>query len=153
MPSDRRRALVAFTTAAAFRSTTSFELLAEMARRLGPAFVLVGTPVSIREETRSQAVIRGAGGPPGDIGDTAIATVAGSVFPAKLKFLARRTGGITVNLGGGDAEKLMAQMFAWLRTQYVISYEPPAGKGWHPVTVTVRRRGARVNLREGYFVD
>ena len=44
-------------------------------------------------------------------------------------------------------------MFTWLRWRYVISYEPPAGKGWHPVTVKVNRRGARVSTREGYFVD
>ena len=155
VPSDRRRALVAFTNAADFRSTTSFESLAEMARRLGPAFVLVGTPVKIHEEVHVQAVTTLIGGslPMKDIGDEAIGVVSGYVFPAPLKFLARRTGGVTVNLGGGDPEKLMAELFAWLRTQYVISYEPPAGKGWHPVSVTVKRRGARVNVREGYFVD
>ena len=151
VPSDRRRALVAFTNAADFRSTTSYESLAEMARRFGPAFVLVGTPVKVAEEARVRAVSGGVGGQ--QIGDEAIASVSGYVFPAKLQFLARRTGGITVNLGGGDPQQLMAKMFAWLRTQYVISSEPPAGKGWHPVSVKVTRRGAVVTVREGYFID
>ena len=151
VPSDRRRALVAFTNAADFRSTTSYVWLAEMARRLGPAFVLVGTPAKVDEKVRAQAVLGSPGGP--QIGDEAIAAVTGNVFPVKLQFLARRTGGITVNLGGGDPQKLIAKMFAWLRTQYVISYEPPAGKGWHPVSVKVTRRGAAVTVREGYFID
>lgn len=151
VPSDRRRALVAFTNAADFRSTTSYEWLAEMARRLGPAFVLVGTPVKVAEEARVTAVRGGVDGP--QIGDEAIAAVSGYVFPAKLQFLARRTGGITVNLGVGDPRDLMAKMFAWLRTQYVVSYKPPAGKGWHPVNVKVTRRGAVVTVREGYFID
>ncbi len=151
VPSDRRRALVAFTNAADFRSTTSFESLAEMTRRLGPAFVLVGTPVKVAEEARVTAVNDSRGGE--QIGDEAIASVSGFVFPAKLQFLARRTGGVTINLGGGDPQQLMARMFAWLRTQYVISYEPPAGKGWHPVSVKVTRKGAVVNVREGYLID
>ncbi len=151
VPSDRRRALVAFTNAADFRSTTSFESLAEMARRLGPAFVLVGTPVKVAEQARVQAVLGGPNGTP--IGDEAVAAVSGYVFPAKLQFLARRTGGVTVNLGGGDPRSLMAKMFDWLRTQYVISYAPPPGKGWHPVSVKVARRGAVVTVREGYFID
>jgi hypothetical protein len=47
----------------------------------------------------------------------------------------------------------MKRMFTWLRTHYVISYEPPAGKGWHPVSVKVNRKGATVTVREGYFVE
>jgi len=147
--SGRRRALVAFTNAADFRSTVSFEWLAEMARRLGPAFVLVGTPVKIQDEAQTRAVLAGGERTIGN----AVAAVSGYVFPARLQLLSRRTGGITVNLGSGAPSQLMADMFAWLRTQYVISYEPPIGKGWHPVTITVKRRGARVTVREGYFVD
>jgi hypothetical protein len=147
--SDRRRALVAFTNAADFRSTISFETLAEVARRLGPAFVLVGTPVRIHETARVKAVAYGGG----DIGDMVEATAFGYVFPPRLQALARRTGGITVNLGSGDPATLIEDMFTWLRTRYVISYEPPAGKGWHPVNITVNRRGATVVAREGYIVD
>ena len=147
--SDRRRALVAFTNAADFRSIVGFTALAEMARRLGPQFVLVGTPIRVDEATDASAMT-GSGR---QIGEAVRGSVSGSILPASLQLLARRTGGITVNLGSGDPSRLVEGMFSWLRTQYVISYEPPAGKGWHPVKVTVDRRNAKVTVREGYFVD
>ena len=147
--SDRRRALVAFTNAADFRSIVRFGALAEMASRLGPRFVLVGTTVKVDEATDASAQTSSGR----QIGDTVRGSVSGSILPAPLQLLARRTGGITVNLGSGDPSRLVEGMFTWLRTQYVISYEPPAGKGWHPVKVTVSRRGAKVTVREGYFVD
>lgn len=147
--SDRRRALVAFTNAADFRSIVSFTALAEMARRLGPQFVLVGTPIKVDEWTDASAITTSGK----QIGDTVRGSVSGSILPWPLQLLARRTGGIAVNLGGGDPRQLIEAMFAWLRTQYVVSYEPPAGKGWHPVSVTVNRQGAKVTVRDGYFVD
>jgi hypothetical protein len=147
--SDRRRALVAFTNAADFRSVVRIGTLAEMARRLGPRFVLVGTPVQVDEGVDVTA--RMASGL--QIGDTVHGSVSGSILPAPLQLLARRTGGITVNLGAGDPSQLIERMFAWLRTQYVVFYEPPSGKGWHPVSVATIRRGAKVTVRDGYFVD
>ena len=147
--SDRRRALVAFTNAADFRSIISFGALAEMARRLGPRFVLVGTTVKVDEATDASAITTSGK----QIGDTVRGSVSGSILPWPLQLLARRTGGITVNLGSGDPRQLIDGMFKWLRTQYVVSYEPPAGKGWHPVSVTTNRRGAKVTARDGYFVD
>ncbi len=80
------------------------------------------------------------------------ARLRGSVFPAQLTQLARRTGGIAVNLGKDSPAQAMADTVAWLRHAYVISYKPPAGEGWHTVTVKVDRRGATVRTREGYFV-
>ncbi|MBK9239311.1 MAG: hypothetical protein IPL75_03410 [Acidobacteria bacterium] len=147
---NRRRALVAFTNAIDARSTTSFEALSEMTRRLGPAFVLVGSPIMIKDEVRAGASdsFRGR-----QIGDIAIGRVSGFVFPSSLQSLAKRTGGITVNLGAGDPAKIIAEMFTWLRTTYLISYSPPTTKGWHPISVKVNRRGAKVTVREGYFVD
>lgn len=145
---DRRRALIAFTTAIDSRSTTSLEALTEMARRLGPAFVLVGSPIMIKGAVHVSAVLSG-----GRELAYAIGEVKGYVFPASLQTLARRTGGITVNLGADDPAKMIADMFKWLRTTYLISYSPPAGKGWHPVSIKVNRRGAKVTAREGYFVD
>lgn len=81
------------------------------------------------------------------------AGISGEVFPATLKILADRTGGITVNLADGEPGQIIADMFIWLRTRYTITYEPPAGKGWHKVKITVNRKGATVRAREGYFVD
>jgi hypothetical protein len=149
VPTERRRALVAFTTAIDSRSTTSLEALTEMARRLGPAFVLIASPIMIDD-----GVWVSAGTTAGvQIGEPVRGVVKGYVFPASLQSLARRTGGITVNLGAGDPVKMIEDMFTWLRTTYLISYSPPAGKGWHPISVKVNRRGAKVTVREGYFVD
>jgi RNase H-fold protein (predicted Holliday junction resolvase) len=147
--SDRRRALVAFTNAADFRSVVRFDALAEMARRLGPQFVLVGTPITVDEATDASAQTSAGR----QIGETVRGSVSGSIVPWPLQLLARRTGGITVNVGAGDPRQLIDAMFKWLRTQYVVSYEQPPGKGWHPVNVTVSRRGAKITVREGYFVD
>jgi hypothetical protein len=146
---DRRRALIAFTNAIDSRSTTSVEALAEMARRLGPAFVLVGSPIMIKDGVWVSAATTSGR----QIGDAVFAEVSGFAFPSALEALARKTGGITVNLGAGDPAKMIAEMFTWLRTTYLISYSPPAGKGWHPVSIKVNRRGAKVTAREGYFVD
>jgi len=141
--SDRRRALIAFTNTADFRSTTNFDALTGMLGRLGPALVLVGTPISATTGLRVFGLS----------GQHTAAQVSGYIFPARLQVLARRTGGIAVNLGAGDPAKLIEDMFIWLRTSYVISYEPPAGKGWHPISVKVNRRGATVTARDGYYFD
>lgn len=149
LPSDRRRMLVAFTNAADFRSTVSLEGVVEQARRLGPTFVLIGSPTRVEQSVQVKAEM-GRGGP-----EIASATglVDGFVFPSALQLLARRTGGITVDLGKADPAELMKNLFAWMRTRYVLSYEPPDRKGWHPLTIRVNRKGATVIARDGYFVD
>jgi VWFA-related protein len=149
LPSDRRRVLMAFTNGADFRSTVTLDALVDQTRRLGPAFVLVGSPTMIK-----QTVNVGARTDTGiAIGETATALVSGFVFPSALELLARRTGGITVDLGKGDPAALMKNAFAWMRTRYVLSYEPPAGKGWHTLAVRVNRKGAIGTARDGYFVE
>lgn len=147
--SDRRRILVAFTNAADFRSTVSLDALAQLARRMGPAFVLISSPTQVTQTVHVGATTRDGVA----IGETATAQISGFVFPSTLDALARRTGGITIDLGKGDPASLIKNAFVWMRTRYVLSYEPPAGKGWHQVTVKVTRKGATVTAREGYFVD
>jgi len=141
--SDRRRALIAFTNTADTRSTISFDALTGMLGRLGPGLVLVGTPVRAESGLRVFDVS----------GEHTSAAVSGYVFPARLQVLARKTGGIAVNLGSGNPATLVEDMFKWLRTSYVISYYPPSGKGWHPISVKVNRRGAKVTVRDGYYSD
>ncbi len=145
----RRRALLAFTNGADFRSTTSFDRLTALARRLGPAFALVGAPVPIREDMHAVAGDR-AGRRHSDV---AIATVSGTVFPISLRSLAKDSGGVAVNLGDGDPKALMEHTLRRLRTRYEISFLLPPGKGWHEVAVKVNRRGATVTARPGYWVD
>jgi VWFA-related protein len=149
VPTDRRQVLVVFANGTDFRSTVSFEALAEQARRLGPAFVLIGAPVWIDQRFYVAAQTR-MGAP---IGSRTDVTVAGNVFPATLRLLARRTGGVTIDLGKGDPRTLMKEAIDWMRTRYVVSYEMPPAKGWHPVTVRVKRGNAKVVTREGYTVD
>ena len=81
------------------------------------------------------------------------AVVSGFVFPSTLQVLAHRTGGITVDLGKGDPAAVIKHAFAWMRTRYVLSYASPGSKGWHPLSVQVKRKGAVVAARAGYFVD
>jgi len=145
----RRRALLAFTNGADFRSTTSFDRLTALARRLGPAFVVVGAPVPIREDMNAVLVTTMGR----QLSDVAIATAFGTVFPISLRALARDSGGVAVNLGDGNPKELMEQALRRLRTRYEVSYPLPPGKGWHEVGVKVNRRGARVAVRPGYWVD
>jgi hypothetical protein len=144
---DRRRALVVFANGSDFRSTVGLELLATAAGRLGPEFVIVAAPVVTG---RAGLVINvvGQGG-----ADTTAIEVHRAKFPPSLELLAKRTGGFTVDLGDGDPVKLMADLMSRLRTQYVITYDAPGGSGWHPVSVTMKRKGLKATTREGYFVD
>lgn len=146
---ERRRALVAFTTAADFRSVIGLETVAELGGRLGPPFVIVGAPVHIRQSIRASAELAGSGREL----DTVTGTIGGTVFPAVLDQLARRSGGVAINLGERDLAGAIASLFERLRTFYVVSYALPEGRGWHPVQVEVRRRGVTVIVREGYSVQ
>jgi VWFA-related protein len=144
VPSDRRQVLVVFCNGTDFRSTVSFDAVAAQARRLGPAFVLVSAPIRIEQQLGAR------------VAGTSMAadvTVAGNVFPATLQLLARRTGGMTIDIGKGDPGALVKDTIVWMRTRYVLSYEPPVQKGWHPLTVRVNRRNATVVTRDGYSVD
>ena len=147
--SERRRALVVFTNAADSRSVLSMETLVRMAERLGPQLVLVGPAVKVDDTVISRAMTTSGV----QIGEPVLGVLSGTVFPWPIQSLARRTGGITVNLGAGEPRRLIAALFERLRTQYILSYEAPPHKGWHPVSVTVNRRGATVRTREGYFVE
>jgi hypothetical protein len=145
--SDRRQVLVVFCNGTDFRSTVSFEALAAQARRLGPSFVLVGAPLRVNRQMGFRDATPGA-----RVNDVVV-SVAGHVFPLTLRSLAQRTGGMTIDLGKGDPAGLMKDLVDWMRTRYVLSYELPTRKGWHPVTVRVDRRNATVVTRDGYSVE
>lgn len=145
----RRRALVAFTNAVDPRSTVSFEQLMEAVRRVDLTLVLFGTHIRVHHVVHGQA--RKSGG--GKLGPAVQADVADNVFPDHLRQLAKRTGGLAVDLGEGDPAASVADTLRWLRTRYVLSYTPAPGKGWHQVGVSVKRRGVMVDVREGYWVN
>lgn len=145
----RRRALVAFTNAADARSTVSFDTLIQAVPRAELPLVLFSTLVRV-SQTASAVALKPGGQ---RIGDRVTAHITGYVFPARVQQLAKRTGGVAVNLGDGSPDALVADTMRWLRTRYVLSYTPPLGKGWHQVGVTVKRRGVLVNARDGYWVE
>ncbi len=69
-----------------------------------------------------------------------------------LADLARWTGGDMrvasepAAYGGGDLD-----MFAELRHQYLISFEPGEREGWHPLEIRARKNDLLVRARSGYF--
>jgi hypothetical protein len=148
-PSERRQALVAFTNAADFRSVLRADTAAQLAGRLGPAFIVVGTPVSIQMQVRSSAELRD--GRP--LGDPVEGNISGRVLSYAVMDFAKDSGGLLVNLADGDPRELMAELVTSLRTRYVLTYELPKGEGWHEVKVRVNRGGVKVMTRNGYYVN
>jgi hypothetical protein len=146
---DRRKAVILFTTGADFRSTVDMDSAADTIIHAGLTFVAVGTLVPVDD------VVHTGGHDPftGIPVDPVDAKITGGVWPATLRQLARKTGGITVSLSAGAPADLVSGMFVWLRTQYLVSYPTPAGPGRHAVSVKVNRRGARVVTRDAYFVQ
>ena len=71
---------------------------------------------------------------------------------ANLADLARWTGG-NMKIASVPAHSLEAirDVFAELRYQYVITFEPGAHPGWHPLEVRTRNKNLTVNARSGYM--
>ena len=111
---DRRKAVILFTTGADFRSTVDMDSAADTIVHAGPTFVAVGTLVPVDE------VVHAEGHDPFTFipVDPVDAKITGGVWPAALRQLARKTGGITLNLSAGAPADLVTGMFLWLRTQY-----------------------------------
>lgn len=73
-----------------------------------------------------------------------------------LQMLAGATGGRTFFPESyGRIDQAFGQILTDLRTQYLLGFYPagvPENRGsFHPVKVTVRRRGLQVNVRSGYY--
>jgi VWFA-related protein len=71
---------------------------------------------------------------------------------ATLSDLARWTGG-NMKVASAPAHTLEAvrDLFAELRYQYVITFEPGARPGWHPLEVRTRNKNLTVHARSGYI--
>ena len=71
---------------------------------------------------------------------------------ATLADLARWTGG-NMKIASVPAHSLEAirDVFAELRYQYVITFEPGARPGWHPLEVRTRNKNLTVHARSGYM--
>jgi VWFA-related protein len=71
---------------------------------------------------------------------------------ATLADLTRWTGGeMAVSSDLKDATVALAGLMGNLRHQYVISFEPGARPGWHPIEVRMRKKNLTVHARSGYL--
>lgn len=147
--SDRRRVMLAFTSPADFRSVITSQAAAELSKRLDNAMVVVALPVSISSDVRVAGEM--TDGTP--VGNPVEGSIRGHVLPAALERCVNASRSRLVNLGEGAPSALMAALFASLRTYYVVTYDMPDGPGWHPVNVKVNRRGVKVAVRQGYYVE
>ena len=86
-------------------------------------------------------------------GDYAVlATDGAATETATLADLARWTGG-NMKIASVPAHTLEAvrDLFAELRYQYVITFEPGERPGWHPLEVRTRNKNLTVHARSGYI--
>lgn len=135
---DRPRAVVALTNGADFRSTASQRQVGQRIEPLGPELFFISAPIVVQTPVVSSDV------------KSQDRLVSGRTFPAALRAMASKSGGTVLDLSQGAPEALIAALFSQLRSQYVVSYDAPEGKGWHSVSVKVGRRGGVVRTREGY---
>lgn len=84
----------------------------------------------------------------------AVSTVEAGRTPAVLRDVAKATGGEVLTVDSGRLQTVFLDILNDFRNRYLLSYThrttPPPG--WHKVEVRVKRRGAVVRTREGYFV-
>jgi Ca-activated chloride channel family protein len=87
--------------------------------------------------------------------DLAVYPVAMTRHNAFLERLARETGGrVSYVDHGGELADAYRAISAEVASQYTIGYLPsslPAPGAWHPVRVTVAKKGVTVRHRAGYF--
>ena len=81
-----------------------------------------------------------------------LATDGAATDTATLSDLARWTGG-NMKVASAPAHTLEAirDLFAELRYHYVITFEPGARPGWHPLEVRTRNKNLTVHARSGYI--
>jgi VWFA-related protein len=85
-------------------------------------------------------------------GDFAVLTADGrAADTATLADLARWTGGaIRIASEPHHTVKELKEVFAELRHQYLIVFEPGPRPGWHPLEIRTRRKDLVVHARNGY---
>jgi VWFA-related protein len=82
-----------------------------------------------------------------------IETDGRTVQAATLADLARWTGGdIRVTSVPAHTSIAIQDLFTELRHQYLITFEPGARQGWHPLEIRTRKKSLVVHARGGYMV-
>jgi VWFA-related protein len=85
-------------------------------------------------------------------GEFAAVDTDGSSATATLADLARWTGGdMRVSSVPAHTVEGLRDLFTELRHQYVITFEPGARAGWHPLEIRTRRKSHVVHARSGYM--
>jgi VWFA-related protein len=88
--------------------------------------------------------------------ETVVYAVAGtrSEVPALLDQVASATGGQVLRVDSERLDEAFVTILSEFRERYLLAYTLPAGAapGWHRIDLRVKRRGATVRARPGYFV-
>lgn len=153
---DRQRILSALASPAPFGETALIDAVQE-------AFVVAaagsGRPLIIvftdGEDTASfltaESVLTTAGGQSAVVYGVTTNTSPVGTF---LRDVASHTGGRLIPLRSfAHVERSLIEVYKEFRQRYVLGYQPTGvdGAGWHKLDVRVRRRGAEVTSRPGYF--
>jgi Ca-activated chloride channel family protein len=86
--------------------------------------------------------------------ELAVLAATGDTPPntATLADLARWTGGeMAISSELEDSTKALRELMGNLRHQYLISFEPGARPGWHPLEIRTRKKNLTVHARSGYL--
>jgi len=87
-------------------------------------------------------------------GEFEVASDGRAVTTATLEDLARWTGGdMRITSTPAHISVAVQDLFAELRHQYLISFEPGDRPGWHPLEIRTRNKGLVVHARGGYMSD
>lgn len=145
-PSDRRQLAVFFTDGTDSTSTTSGDVLVEVARRTRATLAFV-VPAATARVLNFTTVSGGVSF------STPIQQLQAS-SPPLLRTLTQETGGIVLPVAASsNLTAAFRTVLNEFRSAYVLYYSPRGvdRAGYHSIEVKVRRDGAQVQARRGYF--
>lgn len=86
--------------------------------------------------------------------DKPIPTAAGQTATITLNELATRTGGMAAEAGTiAELSAVTRNILTELRHQYVVAFQAGSTRGWHDLTVRVKRGRVQARSRNGYYVS
>jgi hypothetical protein len=135
--SDTRKVLVALSEGVDHISVVRPELIGAAASALKVQLVFMGSTPRLLQSIRYSW-------PNSRLEETP--RYANRFRPLSLSVLASDSGGQVIDLENEPAE-IVSRLLKRLRSGYLISDEGTNAAGWHAVSVTVRKRGARVAAR------
>jgi VWFA-related protein len=149
-PPDRRQLAVFFTDGSDSSSTTAPELLTSVAQRTRATLAFVVPSSAPPPTVTLPTVTRGM------ITMTPVPGSTGARVPNQplLSSLARETGGAVLPVASNaNLSATFRSILSAFRTTYVLYYSPRGvdRAGYHRLEVKVKRDGARVQARRGYF--